>query len=459
MFQLHDRTRRRLCVAAFACVAAIPSLLVGGWCAARHLPSHAQAEADALGRQLGLTVKLAGVKHLRPGAVLYEGIELADPETGQTIFRSRCLEVAWQRPTLLLIASQPEVETARIDLVWRWAQRLLESQPGRGEANWKFSAGEVTLRAGDRSQTLTEVAALMEIRPDKTQAQLDFQLAGQSAHEPATVRIVRNRESSPTTSIELSTDDNALPCSLLAMVIGELKPLGERCRFRGRIWADETPAGWDANVAGHLLELDLDSLVSDRFSHRLSGIGEATILSAHFCRGRLDECNGVLVAKGGHVSRSLLKAAGECLELVPGDSPNLRLAGDCPNFRVSENGTVPFNAVNARAADRIAYRELAMSFALDASGLRLHGLCTTAEPGTILSDGRNRILGEPVRESLPLAALVQTLVPPSALQVPASRQSEWLLHLLPISDVPSLPGNEPFLPTARRLRLNDPKPR
>ena len=84
MFQLHDRTRRRLCLAAFVCVGAIPSLLVGGWCVARHLPGRAQAEADALGRQLGLVVKLEAVKHLRPGAMLYEGIELADPETGQT---------------------------------------------------------------------------------------------------------------------------------------------------------------------------------------------------------------------------------------------------------------------------------------------------------------------------------------------------------------------------------------
>ena len=76
-----------------------------------------------------------------------------------------------------------------------------------------------------------------------------------------------------------------------------------------------------------------------------------------------------------------------------------------------------------------------MSFALDASGLRLRGLCTTAEPHTILSDGRNRLLGEPTHERQPVAALVQTLAPSNALQVPVSRQTDWLLSHLPISNV------------------------
>ena len=65
-----------------------------------------------------------------------------------------------------------------------------------------------------------------------------------------------------------------------------------------------------------------------------------------------------------------------------------------------------------------------MSCPLDANGLRLRGLCTTAEPGTILSDGRNRLLGEPSRESQPVAALVQTLVPaerPASARQPPNR--------------------------------------
>jgi hypothetical protein len=432
MFQLHDKTRRRIALAAFVAAGVLPLLLIAGWCLNRHLPGCAQAEADALGRQLGLVVKIDAVRHLRPGVVLYEGIELADPETGQTMLRSRCLEIAWRRqadgqgqlrPTLCVIASQPEVETATIGVGWRWVQRLLENSPGRSEANVLVSADAVTLRAGDRSQTMSEVAALLEALPNRTSAQIDFRLVGADTPEPARIRIVRNREVSPPASrFELTTGDGELPCSVLALAIDELKPLGPRCRFYGQVWANETPDGWDGEVAGQLTDLDLGSLITDHFPHRLSGIGRVTNMSARFRRGRLEECCGVVAAERGLIGRSLVKAAVERLGLAAPES-------------------LP-------PGDRIAYRELAMSIVFDANGLRLRGLCSTGEPGTILSDGRNRLLGEPMRGSQPMAALVQMLVPQSVVQVPASRQTDWLLRHLPVPDVLSPPGSE-AVPTAR----------
>ena len=242
MFQLHDKTRRRMCLAAFVLAGVMPSLLVGGWCVDRHLPGCARPKPTRSAGNWGSSSSSKRVQHLRPGVVLYEGIELADPETGQTILRSRCLEVAWQqqtdgqgqrRPTLCVIASQPEIETAAIDLAWRWMQRLLENPPGRCDANVQFSADEVTLRAGDRSQTMTDVAALLETaaRAERS-AQIDFRLAGADAPEPASIRMVRNREVSPPASrFELSTGDGELPCSVLALAIGELKPLGAAMPF------------------------------------------------------------------------------------------------------------------------------------------------------------------------------------------------------------------------------------
>lgn len=273
-------------------------------------------------------------------------------------------------------------------------------------------------------QTVTDVAALLRTRPGNTQAQVDFQLAGAGEQDPASILIVRDRESTPpVTCIELSTYDNKLPCSLLAIGIHELKPLGERCLFQGRICVDETPDGWDADVVGRLLGLNLDRLVSDHFPHRLSGVGDATIRSARFSRGRLEECNVDLVSKGGHVSRSLLIAAHNSLDLSLG-------AGPIPD------------------GERLRYQELAMSCSLDANGLRLRGLCKTGEPGTILSDG-NRLLGESSRETLSAAALIQMLAPPSVQQLPASRQTDWFLQHLLIRDVRPVPGSEAVPPTAQ----------
>ena len=272
-----------------------------------------------------------------------------------------------------MIASQPEVETAAIGRVWQWLQRLLENSPGRPPANVQISADAVTLRADGGSQTMTEVAALLETLPGRSSAQIDFRLVGAETPEPACIRVVRSREVSPPASrFELSTGDGELPCSVLALAIDELKPLGPRCRFHGQVWASETPDGWEGEVAGQLAELDFGSLISDHFPHHLSGIGRATITSARFRRSRLEECCGVVAAERGTIGRSLLAAAVDRLGLVPGPAP------------------LP-------PGNRVAYEELAMSIVLHANGLRLRGLCGTAEPGTILSDGRNRLLGEPPR--------------------------------------------------------------
>ena len=299
MFQLYDATRRRICVAAFLTLGVLPTLLVGGWCWSRHTRGSLQAEAEQLSRQLGLNVKLGGLKHLRPGVVLYEQFVAADPETGRPIFRCRLLEIARQspngsqakrRPMLLLTASQPEVDAASLDQVWQCLERPLVGLCGPLEADLQLSAAELTLRGADNSQTLSEVSGAVESLPDGTHARLDFRLVGVSAPQPAHIGVVRNRQVSPPASgFELNTGGGELPCSLLAMGLDELKPLGGRCRFRGMIWANETPDGWQGEVAGQLVDLDLGGLVSNHFPHKLSGTGAVTIESAHFRHGRLEQ--------------------------------------------------------------------------------------------------------------------------------------------------------------------------
>ena len=58
MFRLHDKTRRRLCMAGFflLCIAATLGAAAGALCG--HLPWAAEEEARNLGRQLGLEVRL-----------------------------------------------------------------------------------------------------------------------------------------------------------------------------------------------------------------------------------------------------------------------------------------------------------------------------------------------------------------------------------------------------------------
>jgi hypothetical protein len=442
MLQLHDRTRYRICLAGFAILCVLPTLVIGGWCVGRRLPGCARAEAERLGQQLGITVKLGGLKHVRPGVMLYEGLELGDPETGQTVLRCRLLEITQDsadgqpeqpgqpRTVLTVKAAQPEVEAASLHRVWQCLQRILEGSCGKLDADLRLAAAEVTLRAADGSQTMTNVEAAIETLPAGTRAEVHFRLAGVETPEPIGIRLVRNRQVSPPASgFELYTGGGELPCNVLAMGLEELKPLGTRCCFRGYIWANEATDGWEGEVTGQLVNLDLGRLVTDHFPHKLTGNGQLTIQSARFRHGRLEEGNAMMTAGPGTIDRSLLAAAADRLNLVVGKEPSL------------DGNSIP-------------YEELALSATFDAKGIRLGGRCKAGKPGTILSDGRDGLLGEPSQPQS-VASLVQTLVPQSAVQVPASRQTDWLLHHLPVPEVMPRPGDEAIPPQAW-LRLKEP---
>lgn len=139
MFQLHDNTRRWICLTGFFLFCILPALGGAVWCVFRNLP-WADDEAIILGRQLGMDVRLAGLKNIRPGVVRYEGFEIADPETGKSLLRCRRLEVQRKtitdgqgnvRPVIVLLPLQGEIEAAGIHKLGRLLERVMQGQTGR----------------------------------------------------------------------------------------------------------------------------------------------------------------------------------------------------------------------------------------------------------------------------------------------------------------------------------------
>ncbi len=440
MFQLRDRTRRRICIAAFFPLCVLPTVVVCGWCVTRHLPAHVTSEARRLTGQLGLDVSLRGLQHLRPGVVRYEGLELADLETGGTLLRCPLLEARWtgdahgqgpRRPALVLIASEAEIDSAAFGQLGQLLHRVLQRPIGRPQVDVRLSCGEVSLRSDDSSQSLTELHGSIEHLEGGSQARVSFRLASDAAPqdappqdaspqdtaaEPIKIRIVRNRQTTPPTSgFELDTGGGAVPCSLLAKGIPLLSPLGPHSRFLGYLWANQVsdggaPAQWHGEMAGRLLDVDLGALVTGRFPHKLSGIAQVTIHSARFRQPRLEEALGELVLGPGLISRSLIDAAHGQLNLVRAAAPET-------------------------PGELVPYEQLAVAFLIDAEGLKLQGRCPGAEPGTILVDRHGPLLGQPLVQPQPVVALLRTLVPASDVQVPASRQTDWLIHRLPVPQV------------------------
>ncbi len=288
-----------------------------------------------------------------------------------------------------------------------------------------MAAGELTLHWLGGAQTFVNCNAQFESTADGATADATLGLANSNAVQP--IRFQWRRLSvtgEPVANLKLQADGAALPLPLLAALAGRENHCGPHSTLEGTLTAMETPDGWQAELVGQLKNVDLHWVVSEQFPHQLSGNAELNMKHAVVHAGRLEELEGTIHAGPGTVSRSLLAAAVASLGLQSDE----------------------LDKPHTRASQAISYEELAAVFTCNGSGLSLHGACAN-QPGVIMRGTNNVLLADSNRGPVPVVALVKMLVPDSRVQVPATRQTDWLLNLLPIPDI--VPGDPQAVPQAR----------
>ena len=82
----------------------------------------------------------------------------------------------------------------------------------------------------------------------------------------------------------------------------------------------------------------------------------------------------------------------------------------------------------------IHYDQLAAGFLLNADGVTIHGDASPVVQGALLVDQRGPLLVEPAFQPLSTTVFVRALVPDSNVQVPATRQTDWLIGRLPLPE-------------------------
>jgi hypothetical protein len=428
---MHESTQRLICRIGFVLLCLVPTTAVLGWGISRKMPGHVREQEQQLSDLLGLRATVVGVSHPWPGAVLYEGLRLTDPETGELVLRCRLLEVEGRSDSMMLTVSQPEIHAARSDRLARILSRCLRREM-TSASNIEIHARELVWRVAstqdaESAVTLTALQGKLQHGSADAEALLKFQLAGQESNEPIEVRLTRSRQiNPPTTEFSLKTGETSLPCLLLNSVVDATAWLGDESRFRGLVSAVETPQGWNGELEGIFSQVDLQTLVTERFPHKLTGPAEIQIERALFRDGRVIETTLELSAGPGVISRSLLASAVESLHLVMPDSHAAR---------------IPLSS----------YEKLDFKAVLDAQGLQITGLVDPRAPGGMMFDAQRVLLYEPQAQPQPVTALVRMLVPANEVQVPASRETQWLIEHLPVPQVmraKQSDGSEPA-PTAR----------
>lgn len=390
----------------------LPTAAIFGWSASRKSTRHLHACEARLSEQLGLKARLAGVTYPQPNVTLLEGLELRDPETDQPIFSCRLLEATEIEGRWVLAASEPVVEANRLYQLWDLLGRRL-----RGELAAREPIGllecNLTVRGGGE-QTYEKAHGRIEPEETGEAAELKFRLPGVEMSEPASVRIVRNRQRTPpSTRVALSTGGAALPCSLFAPLCDVEGAFGAAATFSGSLWADEKAQGWQAELAGRFERIDLGALVSGRFNHILEGQATLELTDLRIRQSQLVEAHGRLAAGPGRIGVSLVQAAVGQLKC--------RTELDVESLVARDNGP---------------YERLAFNFGIDAAGLRLTGNCEGHPPGVVLSGGAySTLLVRSSDQALSVVALVRMLAPASEEQAPATAATRTLLPWLPMPPI------------------------
>jgi hypothetical protein len=417
MLALHDRTRRRIALTLFMLLGLAPTAVVLAYGLARHLPGHARSVADRLSLQLGLKTSLSSVEYVCPGVVRYRGMELADAESGKAVIVCRTVlatesmaadNQGVRRPKVDLATEGLEIESTGLASLGRLLEQSLATRSDDAP-EIRLTAQDVLLRRLDGPTTLTTLEACLSITSAGPQAEANLRIAGLDSSRPIWIGLGRDRRSTPPESgFCIDTGETLLPCSLLALGLPYVDEMGPRCCFSGRIGARRSAQGYRGDLSGRFVDVDLDRLVTERFPHRLSGTAELALEIARFEGGRLREAAGTVTGGAGQVSTSLLDSMTRSLGLA--------------------------TSLENHAPALLGYETLRFAFLLDQRGLQLRGHAVRDDSGAILVDRWRVLLGDPARQPQPLAALFQALAPADALQVPATRETDQLLRLLPLAE-------------------------
>ncbi len=428
MFSLHETTKLRLCRGAFLAVCVAPTCVVLAWCVIIHLPGYTRAHQRTIAACLGLHARLGKASTPRPGTVLYESLELSDPDTLQPLARFPFVEVQVDGSAVYVTLPWPAIiNGTRFDALWKAA-----CDTARPTAIWRqlhFEAQDLTVHLGDGDLRFTGLEGQIENNDQHTQLKLKlrYATAGTQAPQPAELSFVRHWQSKRSTSVlQFTTGPTPLPCSLASSIWPGIERLGRTSEFQGRIFVTQQTGRANVQLSGRLSRVDLDVLVGGHFPHTLSGMADCELEAMTIDGGRIETAAGKIVAGPGTISSSLVQNAQSQL--------HLRAVPDAKN--------------DPRRLLR--YRQMACAFAISAQGLALHGEAGQT-PGAVLIGDQRILLREPAVLSQPVVNLARALVPQSEVQGPLTRETAALIGLLPLPSIAPASRNEAPATQARSL--------
>lgn len=405
MFVAQRADRARRVRRAFVALCLLPTLVLAGIAAWRYSPLHRESFNGQASSLLGVDASVGRLRHLRPGVMALERLTLADASRHATLsFPQAVLEVTAREVRLRGAAVEitPSAAAMLVRLARSW---LLE--PRRFGRDVVIEVAGVA-PAGPHPETAVTSAAPRSLRVECVAA--------------TNGRAIRLRAGA-------DDEDGLLVQSFVASA-------DEPARFEiSGSWASDLPVGmmascleWPAlptlvgpaaTISGRFAVTASDTASRGSFSGVIDGIDLAACVAGLplVAEGRLRVDVERAVIDAGRIVEASVRVSG---------GPGVVGRGTLDAVAAALGGRVLAPPVLPPEA-RVSYDTLSLHAVIDEDGVTFGG---PAGGAGIVAGGRG-LLDLPAGP-LPVGRLAWALSPATAPTVPATRQSAWLLSVLPL---------------------------
>ena len=440
MFPLTRPFRQAAATAALFVFTVVPTIYVGITAWSIRQPSHLRDVEAEIGRRLGVHVSLDSVRYPRPGEVVYRGVVLRQEEPrgkGKAVIevaRASALrlkrgdrELTLEAEGLKLRGESPRQALAQVG---SWLQHSGDSAYDR--ISLTAAACEVDLGAGVAPYRLREVVGDLLLEPSAPTLRASYRLVGEDSATRCETTLTRDRKVEPLkTTLSFKTMEGLpLPARVLGPLFDAPAWLGDSSRVEGALtMTQQGEKDWEAQFSGHLIDIDLATLVDRRFpEHRLSGKARLTVDSARWAE-RPGQGYGWLDAKGSFAAGPGVMGLG----LLQALSTEMKFRKAPRLARVATAGVVDLD-----------FRAFAFTFAMTPDGeIRVGGGLTNEYGTDVVVAGPTAPLAFAPEGASHVRGLIKTLFPVKQINhgvmVPLTEKSRMLLCLPVGPDIASKP--------------------
>ncbi|MFY8200605.1 MAG: hypothetical protein ACOVLE_08045 [Pirellula staleyi] len=300
--RIHESTQRELCRILFLFLALIPLVVVTCYSLVRITPGYQSYQKELwqqrISDNLGVDVRFSSIEFPSPERFRAHNFVCLHPETGKQILKVDKINAAMDRSGWTVDLVSPELNGPQIQGAMQVIHDWFLCRPQKSASLLRLSVPEILVFDGAENTKFQNVEVGLQPTETTSTLYLKFSIAGQNFSESSTLVIKRHHAlASPTTHLELISNDISIPCRLLAKRFPTLHELGNDASFRGTMAWTQNDQNWDANIAGLFESVDL-GIVTAPIGSPIHGIANLLIDQAFIADDRLLLAKGALDLSG-----------------------------------------------------------------------------------------------------------------------------------------------------------------